>query len=283
MQRAGSVCLAEYCQFPPKKALATTWLIFAHYENFANDNAIPGQVVLSVIDAGWSWQIPLKNALSVGVVIDKQRVAEYGSKPEQRLENIINGDSVLSRSGRNRKRVSRVMTYSNYQLMTDKGYGKGWVLLGDAYGFVDPMLSPGVFMALESAALLDRHVFTKPAEDIKDSDFDAYCNEMTRWHTSWANLIEFLYDGRLLSLFEAGQNVVKNSPKWAFARLVEWHMQRIIASMVSGLGTRSRYNQLALYHSCQHILGSKQKNTIYAINSGNTALPESPDPMVCFD
>ncbi len=47
------------------------------------------------------------------------------------------------------------MTYTNYQLISQQGHGKGWIMLGDAFGFVDPMLSPGLFMALESASLLD--------------------------------------------------------------------------------------------------------------------------------
>lgn len=61
---------------------------------------------------------------------------------------------MLSVSGRNRCRRSKVMADSNYQLLNGQGFGKGWALVGDAYGFVDPMLSPGIFMSLGSAFLL---------------------------------------------------------------------------------------------------------------------------------
>jgi flavin-dependent dehydrogenase len=47
-----------------------------------------------------------------------------------------------------------VATYANYQLISERGYGRGWVMAGDAFGFVDLMLSPGVFLALRSAELL---------------------------------------------------------------------------------------------------------------------------------
>ena len=192
---------------------------FAHYEKFGADNVVEGQVVLSVIDSGWSWQIPLNNCVSVGVVLDKRLISHYGGTPEQRLENIINLNPVLSQSGLHRKRISRVMAYSNYQLMTQKGYGNGWVLLGDAYGFVDPMLSPGVFMALESAVLLDQLVFKQTSDDARSHGLAKYTQQMDSWHQSWAGIIDYFYDGRLLALFEAGQEVLKHSARWSFARV----------------------------------------------------------------
>ncbi len=240
---------------------------FAHYDNFDSDVAVEGQVVLSVIDSGWSWQIPLKNALSVGVVIDKKVAPRYGDTPEQRLENIINADSVLSYSGRNRQRKTKVMSYSNYQLLSERGFGRGWVLLGDAYGFVDPMLSPGLFMALESAALLDKYVFSKTLVSSAEAGLKKYCQEVNHWHESWDKVIEYFYDGRLLGLFEAGQNVAKNASKWSPNRLLEWHIRRVISSMVSGTATRSTYNQQALYYSCEHLLSEDIVADDYKIKS----------------
>ena len=50
--------------------------------------------------------------------------------------------------------MTGVATYANYQLISQRGFGPGWVMVGDAFGFVDPMLSPGVFLALRSAELV---------------------------------------------------------------------------------------------------------------------------------
>ena len=92
-----------------------------------------------------------------GVVLDAKAAQSYGASAAQRLEAVIQSNPLLNKQGR--ELCSEVMTYSNYQLISDQGYGDGWVLLGDAFGFVDPMLSPGVFMALESASELDRVLF----------------------------------------------------------------------------------------------------------------------------
>ena len=45
-------------------------------------------------------------------------------------------------------------TYANYQLISARGSGAGWAMVGDAFGFVDPMLSPGLCMAMSSAERL---------------------------------------------------------------------------------------------------------------------------------
>lgn len=225
---------------------------FAHYDNFNGDAVVEGQVVLSVIDGGWSWQIPLRDRLSLGVVLDKKAAAFYGATAQQRLENIIDADPLLKPSARARKRRSKVMTYSNYQLLSQKGFGKGWALLGDAYGFVDPMLSPGVFMALESASLLDKYGFSN--NKINYQGLQKYAEKIMVWHNSWAEVIDYFYDGRLLGLFEAGQNVTANASKYSLNRLMEWHVRRVISSMVSGAATCSIYNRQILYHSCRHLL-----------------------------
>jgi len=243
---------------------------FAHYDNFKSDAVVDGQVVLSVIDSGWSWQIPLKNTLSVGVVLDKQVASRYGDSPQQRLDNIIATDPLLSISGRERCRQSDVMTYSNYQLISEKAFGKGWALLGDAYGFVDPMLSPGVFMALESASLMEACIIDvkkNKTKKINYADLKKYAHTINQWHDSWATVIDYFYDGRLLGLFEAGQNVSKNASRYSPLRLMEWHIRRVIASVVSGAATRSKYNQQVLYHSCRHLLSDDIDSKRYAMKS----------------
>lgn len=134
---------------------------FAHFENFTHDEVAAGQIILSVLEHGWAWRIPLRDKLSVGIVLDREAARGLGGTAEERLENAIGREPLLREKGRDARRVSRVMSYTNYQLIGERGYGKGWVLLGDAFGFVDPMLSPGLFMALESAVLLDRLIFEK--------------------------------------------------------------------------------------------------------------------------
>jgi len=110
------------------------------------------------------------------------------------LENVIKQNDLLKDEGANAKRISKVMRYSNYQLISEKGYGNGWVMLGDAFGFVDPMLSPGVFMALKAAETMDEVIFSSP--EISTENLQKYSEEIKSWHKSWTTLIDYFYDGR---------------------------------------------------------------------------------------
>ena len=51
------------------------------------------------------------------------------------------------------RRISSVARYTNYQLATLRGVGDGWVLVGDAWGFIDPVYSSGVYLAVKSGEL----------------------------------------------------------------------------------------------------------------------------------
>ena len=119
---------------------------FAHYENFEAEGP-EGQILIARLPkSGWSWRIPLPDRMSVGVVLNKEIAQEFGSNPTERLEAIIDGDPDLSKRGKMRKRLTDVPVYTNYQLIAQRGFGPGWIAAGDALGFVDPMLSPGLFL-----------------------------------------------------------------------------------------------------------------------------------------
>ena len=44
-----------------------------------------------------------------------------------------------------------MVKYSNYQSRCTRGVGENWALAGDSYGFVDPVFSSGMLIALQSA------------------------------------------------------------------------------------------------------------------------------------
>jgi flavin-dependent dehydrogenase len=135
---------------------------FAHYHGF-KDREPRGQVIIGRLNRGWSWRIPLRDCISVGVVMNKDDAAPLGATPEERLENAIAQDPVLAEAGTQRQRITEVATYTNYQLVSQRGFGPGWVMTGDAFGFVDPMLSPGLWLALRSAELLTENLDNLPS------------------------------------------------------------------------------------------------------------------------
>lgn len=129
--------------------------VFAHYENVIRDPGIDEGVtlVLNIRDnLGWFWYIPLpNNVVSIGVVANPSVLFEGRARdPEKVLEEEI----VLCPTVKARlvpaRRVSPVQVLNDFSYRSLQPSGHGWVLIGDAYGFLDPIYSSGVLLALKS-------------------------------------------------------------------------------------------------------------------------------------
>jgi flavin-dependent dehydrogenase len=173
---------------------------------------------------------------------------KLGRTPEERLARAIAGDAGLSAIVGRGRQVTDVASYANYQLISERGHGNGWVMIGDAFGFVDPMLSPGVFLALRSseqladalAPWLRRRAIPSPTE--LDSVLTAYSATQNEMLSAWLELVAYLYDGRLAALIQAGRAWMPESPG-LFKRAMQQHIARHVGLLASGAATTSRYSR----------------------------------------
>jgi len=244
--RQAARTLAIPARLGPRKDVAH----FAHFEGCRWDDE-PGQVIIARGQAGWSWCIPLQERLSVGIVLGEDDAARLGRLPEERLDRAIASDPWLSAVVSEGRRVTGVATYSNYQLVSERGHGRGWVMVGDAFGFVDPMLSPGLFLALRSAELLAaaltpwlrRQASPSPAE--MEAALASYATAQNAMLSAWMELIAYLYDGRLGALMEAGRTWAPASGFLgkALQHVAEGHIARHFGLLASGANTTSRYSR----------------------------------------
>ena len=220
---------------------------FAHFEGFSWDD-VPGQVRIARGEAGWSWCIPLQERLSIGIVLGQDDAAKLGRTPEERLERAIATDPGLAFIVGSGRRVTDVATYANYQLISERGHGRGWVMIGDAFGFIDPMLSPGVFLALRSAEQLAdglapwlrRRATPSPAE--LDSVLASYAAVQNEMLSAWLELVAYLYDGRLAALIQAGRSWMPAN-SGLLKRAMQRHIARHVGLLASGAATTSRYSR----------------------------------------
>lgn len=125
---------------------------------------------------GWFWYIPLQdNIVSVGVVGSLEDM--FGDKLSH--EEIFERE--LNRCPAAKKRVSVGERVSGYYSTKDFSYkcsqvaGNGWVLVGDAFGFLDPIYSSGVFLALKSGEMAADAI----AQGLKNNDTSA--EQLGRW------------------------------------------------------------------------------------------------------
>ncbi|MFQ5430256.1 MAG: NAD(P)/FAD-dependent oxidoreductase [Phycisphaerae bacterium] len=103
----------------------------------------------------WFWYIPLKDdegLVSVGVVAPPAYLCSgRGDDPAATLdEEIENCPGIRKRLAR-AERVGKVYITADFSYAATAVAGDGWVLVGDAFGFLDPVYSSGVMLALKSA------------------------------------------------------------------------------------------------------------------------------------
>jgi flavin-dependent dehydrogenase len=127
--------------------------VFAHYENVDRPSGIDGTLIRMVrgLDR-WFWMIPLTaTRMSIGVVMDTSTFRAMKLPPEEALEKCIGEQPLILEEMANSERVSQVYSAGDYSYRNKTLFGDRWLLAGDAAGFIDPVFSSGVFLAIMSA------------------------------------------------------------------------------------------------------------------------------------
>jgi len=223
----------------PRKDVA----LHAHHTGV--DVEIAGNVHTDRLDRGWAWRIPLPGRVSVGIVADAGAMADCGSTPEEQYDNFLRRDSVLGKWIAPATRITPVLRYNNYQLSTTRGFGPNWALVGDAFGFIDPVFSSGSLVAFESARGL--------AEALLVGGEDA----MRRWESdvllrlrSWRRVVDIFYNGRLLTLLRMGDHIRRTVP----GKMMDWHFRKHMPRVFTGEDVTHWYSLGLLTFMAQHAL-----------------------------
>jgi flavin-dependent dehydrogenase len=158
---------------------------------------------------GWFWNIPLHdNIVSLGVVapFDYLFKGRKGNHEQTYQEEVENTPAVKDRI-KNAKRVTGYFATRDYSYRSTECAGNGWVLVGDAFGFLDPLYSSGVLLALKSGELAADHI----VEGLQKGDLSGA--QLGKWGPAFNEGVDRMrrlvceyYDG-----FSFGQ-FVKNYP-----------------------------------------------------------------------
>jgi flavin-dependent dehydrogenase len=112
-------------------------------------------LVLQTADReGWFWYIPLHDdRLSLGVVAPFAHLLSGRRDHERTYTEKISSSPAVSERVAGARRVTRCFATKDYSYRSRQAAGDGWVLVGDAFGFLDPLYSSGVLLALRSGEL----------------------------------------------------------------------------------------------------------------------------------
>jgi flavin-dependent dehydrogenase len=131
--------------------------LFGHYTGVERlPGRDEGNISIFWFQHGWFWLIPLRDGItSVGAVCVPRYLRSRKSNPEEFLrETIALCPELASRMTEARlAHTAPVTATGNYSYMAERMAGEGYVMLGDAFAFIDPVFSSGVFFAMNSAFL----------------------------------------------------------------------------------------------------------------------------------
>jgi flavin-dependent dehydrogenase len=128
--------------------------IYAHFSGAErNPGKAEGNITIYWFEYGWFWFIPLADgATSVGAVTWPHYLKTRRQKPlPQFLQETIALCKPLQERLQHARLSSPVEATANFSYVCDRTRGDNYLLLGDAYTFIDPVFSSGVMLAMNSA------------------------------------------------------------------------------------------------------------------------------------
>ena len=141
----------------------------------------------------WCWIIPLKGGdTSIGLVYDSRIYTppEGNSISERLRAHFLKHPVGRELLGEVRPLLNDQRAYSSLPYRSEKIVGDGWVLVGDAGSFIDPMYSPGLdFCAFTSHAAHTLIARSLMGEEVSCADLEAYNNSFQNCYHSWFETI----------------------------------------------------------------------------------------------
>ena len=180
-----------------KKAAVWTYWKGAYRDTGRDEGATV--VIQTQGKQGWFWYIPLHDdILSVGVVAGYDYL--FKNRPGKDLETIYFEEVAACPGVQPRiataQRIEPFRAAKEYSYRSKQAAGDGWVLVGDAYGFLDPLYSSGVLLALTSGQMAADAILEGLAKD------DTSEAQLRQWEVPFARgmdrmrrLVCEFYDG----------------------------------------------------------------------------------------
>jgi len=134
----------------PQHAMAAIYGHFKNVERRPDKDA--GNISIYWFKHGWIWLIPLKDGtMSIGCVCWPDYLKLRTTSLEKFLLQALQLIPEVSTRINNAQLEGSVHATANYSYQSTLMSGDGFLLIGDAYAFVDPVFSSGVFLAMQSA------------------------------------------------------------------------------------------------------------------------------------
>jgi flavin-dependent dehydrogenase len=198
--------------------------IFAHFHGAERrQGEAEGNISIYSFEHGWMWMIPLpRGVMSVGAVCRPDYLKQRKGRTLEFLLDTLKRNPALWRRVQHAELIgSEVRVTGNYSYDSLQMGAPGWVLVGDAFAFLDPVFSSGVYLAMSGA---------EQAADVVDAALREPARELSllrklekRQRAGMARFSFFIYrfNGPIMQqMFRAPRNT--------------WQLERGVISMLAG-------------------------------------------------
>jgi len=148
--------LANRFQIKHRNPKHNSSAIYGHFSGAKrHDGDAEGNITIFWFEHGWFWFIPMMNdATSIGMVTWPYYMKTIGDRSlQQFLMDGIAMCPALAERLKDAKLETKVEATGNFSYVSERNHGANYLLLGDAYAFIDPVFSSGVLLAMNSGVI----------------------------------------------------------------------------------------------------------------------------------
>lgn len=129
--------------------------VFGHFSGVHLDvGEKAGDTVIVRLENKWFWLIPLTaEKVSVGCVMDQAEFAAAKQNPEAVFNQLVASSAVMRERMHGARTVAPIQTTGDFSYRNRRFVGPRLIRVGDAAGFMDPIFSAGVYLAMYSGKL----------------------------------------------------------------------------------------------------------------------------------
>ena len=173
--------------------------IFSHFRGARRDEGLDEGATLIMHTRNrdsWFWYIPLAgDVVSVGVVGDLEALMDRPGDAQSRFEEEIRNCPALEERLAGAEQAMPVRVVQDFSYCSERIAGDGWVLVGDAFAFLDPIYSTGVLLALKSGeAAADTICCALTNNDLSGAALGAFADEFVAGIRAFRKVVYAFYD-----------------------------------------------------------------------------------------
>ncbi len=182
--------LGSRLKLKQKNRLHQSAAIFSHFRGVTRrQGEDAGNITVQRFAHGWLWLIPLPDdVMSIGAVCFPEYLKTRRGDSEAFLMRTLASEPLVQARMLAAERVAPVHVTGNYSYTCSRMSGPGWVMVGDAYAFIDPVFSSGVYLGMNSAEQAAEVVDGALREPAREAALQAHMQRrITRGlkHFSW--------------------------------------------------------------------------------------------------